>query len=153
MISRTMGLAAALLLAAAVSAHALDDARQILVAGNAQGEGATQYGGPGMSNVYGTDFPGTGQGKDAAAIRMPAGTLTNLKVNLVTQTTPSSGSLRVRVLQNGMSTNLTCALMATGTCNSATSLAIAANDKIVLKVSNNFANAGTSAWTATLEFD
>jgi hypothetical protein len=151
--SKALGLVAALTLSAVAAAHALDDRKQLMVAGSSQGTGAIQYSAPGMSNVFSQDFPDTGLGPLAASIRMPAGTLGNLKVNVVTQNTPSSGNLRVRVLVNQAATAITCVVTGTGICNKNSTIPIANNDLLTLRISNTFPDSGVIAWTATLEFD
>jgi hypothetical protein len=152
-ISKTLGLAAALTISVAAAAHALDDKKQLLVAGSSQSAGATSYSAPGMSNSFGPDFPDVGLGALAASIRMPAGTLGNLKVNVVTQNTPSSGNLRVRVLVNETATTITCVVTGTGICNKSSTIPIANNDLLTLRINNTFPDSGLIAWTATMEFD
>jgi len=149
----TIGLAAVLSITAAVSTQALDNARQLLVAGNAQGEAATQFAGPGMSNVYGVDFPNTGQGEQAASIRMSAGSLSNLRVNVVTATVPASGMLRVKLRINGADTAMTCMVTGTGICNRTSAVSVATNDLVTLMVYNTFVGSGVLSWTATIEYD
>lgn len=151
-IGTILGAVAAVTIATSPAA-ALDDARQLLSAGTSQGEGSTQFSAPGMSNVYGADFPNTGQGENAASIRVPAGTCRNLRVNVQAASAPMSGSFRARLRVNGADTPLTCTTTGTGTCNSAQSVAVATNDKVTIKVSNTFVGSGNLAWTATLEFD
>jgi hypothetical protein len=150
---KTLGLAAALSLATAVSAHALSDTKQIMVAGTSQVEGGLSYAGPGMSNVFGADFPNTGLGEQAASIRMPAGSLSRLRVNVVTQNTPSSGFLRVMLRINGANTTLTCIVTGTGICNRNPAVAVPNNAMVTFRASNNFVGSGLVTWSATMEFD
>ena len=150
---KTLGLAAALSLATAVSAHALSDTKQIMVAGTSQVEGGLSYAGPGMSNVFGADFPNTGLGEQAASVRMPAGSLSRLRVNVVTQNTPSSGFLRVMLRINGANTTLTCIVTGTGICNRNQTVAVPNNALVTFRISNNFVGSGLLTWTATMEFD
>jgi hypothetical protein len=149
---KILTIAAGLTMAATISAQALDNARQILVAGNGQGDGAIQYTGPGMSNVYPDNYPGMGQGQQAASIRMPAGPISNLRVNVVTQNVPASGFLRVLLRINGAST-LACSVSGTGTCSKLSSVAVPDDALVVLKVYNTFSGATIAAWTATMEYD
>jgi hypothetical protein len=149
---KTLGLAAALSLATAVSAHALSDTRQLLVAGTSQVEGGLSFAGPGMSNVFGENFPGTGLGEQAGSIRMPAGSLSRLRVNVVTQNAPASGFLRVMLRINGANTTLTCIVTGTGTCNRNPAVAVPNNAMVTFRVSNNFVGSGFISWSATIEF-
>lgn len=151
--SRTFGLVAVFTVASALSAHALDDARQILTAGSSQGQGTVQFTGPGMSNVYTPDFPNTGLGEQAASIRFPAGSLSNLRVNVVTSSAPSSGMFRARVRINGADTTLSCMVTGTGICTRVPAIVVHANDLVTLKVENTFVGSGSLAWTASMEFD
>jgi hypothetical protein len=144
--------AAALTMAATVSAQALDNGKQILSAGTSQGEGAVQYTSPGMSNAYTENFPNTGQGQQAASIRMPAGTISNLRVNVVTANVPTSGFFRVLLRINGTST-LACSVTGTGMCSKLSSTAVPADALVVLKVYNTFVGSGNLGWTATMEYD
>jgi hypothetical protein len=148
-----LGLIPALTFSAVGSARAFDDKKQLMVAGSSQGAGADQYSAPGMSNVFSRDFPDTGLGPLAASIRMPAGKLGNLKVNVVTQNDPSSGNLRVRLLVNQALTNITCIVTGTGMCTKNGTITIADDDLVTLRISNTFPDSGTIAWTATLEYD
>ena len=134
-------------------AAALDDARQVLTAGGSLTQGATLFTAPGLYTAYTADFPNTGQGESAASIRMPAGSMTALRVHVVTTNAPSSGSFRARLRINGADTALTCQTMGTGSCTSQQVVTIHTNDLLAIMVSNTFVGSGTMGWTATMEFD
>ena len=140
-------------LLAASPAGALIDSRQVLAGGNRIGDGATFYTSPGFADQFSVNFPGTGLGEVAVQLRMPAGVLSTLKVKLTTPFTPSSGAFILMVRKNGANTALTCQLTGSGTCNGTANVTFAANDRLSVRVSNNFVGPGTSAYSYTLLFD
>ncbi len=145
-------LAAAYALAASPAA-ALDDNLQILSGGGSIVAGSSLFTAPGLSNQYGINFPGAGLGEQAASIRMQAGTASNLRVNVVTENVPKSGTLTVTVRKNGNATNLQCSVSGTGTCNSNKSVNFGNNARLVINASNNFVESGFVAYTYTLVYD
>jgi hypothetical protein len=84
---------------------------------------------------------------------MPAGSLSRLRVNVVTQNVPSSGFLRVMLRINGANTTLTCIVTGTGVCNRNPAVAVPNNAMVTFRASNNFVGSGFVAWSATMEFD
>jgi hypothetical protein len=141
-------------LLAATPAGALNDNEQLLSGSGTSIGGATLWSSPGGTQ-YPDNFPAPGKGESAAQLRMSAGVLSALRVKLTTQTTPSSGTLSVRVRINGANTALTCTVTAGGNCNSpnGTTVAVAANDKLAVRISNNFPGGNDIAYTYTLQFD
>ncbi len=137
----------------ATSAFALTDNQQLLSGGTSLAPFATIYNAPGLGNSYGIDFPGIGLGKEAAAIRMPAGTLSNLRVKAVTQNPPVDGRLTVTVLKNGTATALTCHVTGTGACTTNIGVNFAANDKLAVEAKTTLEEAGFMTYTYTLQFD
>ena len=143
----------ALLFSATPAALALNDAMQVLAGGTSMGANATLYNAPGLGNTYTIDFPGPGLGKEAAALRMPAGTLSNLRVKVTTQHPPASGKFTLTVLKNGIATALTCQVSGTGNCSVNVNVDYANNDKLAVEAKNNFEEPGSIAYTYTLLFD
>ena len=146
-------LAAAMLVVAA-PARALDDAQQLLVGGNSGSASSVRYTAPGLANIYGADFPGTGLGEQAAQIRMTAGTVGKLRVNVVTQGTATSGGVTITVRVNEADTILTCAVgTAGGECGSGgKAIAVANGDRLAVKVASTL-DQGVWAFTFTLIYD
>ena len=141
-------------LTAATPARALDDGEQLLVGGNSGSAGGIRYTAPGLANIYGADFPGTGLGEQAAQIRMTAGTLEKLRVNVVTQGNATSGNVAVTVRINEADTVLTCTVgTAGGDCGSGgKSIAIANGDKLAVEVASTL-DAGFWSFTFSMIYD
>src|SRR5262245_28516066 len=95
---------------AAGPAPALDDAKQVFTGGNSGSGPSTRYSAPGIGNIYPIDFPSTGKGDAAAQIRMPAGTLSDLRVRVQTEGTATTGSVTVKLRVNGVDTTMSCSL-------------------------------------------
>ena len=94
-----------------------------------------------------------GKGESAVQIRMPAGTLRRLRVKLTTQTVPSAGILTIVVRRNGNNTTLTCELSKAGECGSNEVVAFAENDKLSVRMINNFTGSGVMGLTYVLLFN
>lgn len=134
-------------------ASALNNNRQMMTGGGVWGGSTPIYTSPGLSNLYSPDTPATGDGETAAQMRMEAGVLRDLKVNLRTSTTPSSGSLTVVVRINGTDTKLKCTLSGKGNCSSSKKVAINKNDRLAIEITNDFVGAGSLSVTYTIVFD
>jgi hypothetical protein len=135
-------------------AGAVSNAQQVLMGGNSMAEGSTVFTAPGLANHYGADFPGPGLGATAAQIRMPAGGIVKiLRVKVTTASVPDSGNLTVTVMRNGANTTLACQVSGTGTCNSNVIVNFSVNDRIAIRVSNNFVGSGLMTYTYSLLLD
>jgi len=150
---KVLGVGLTLGLLTASPVRALDDAQQLLSGGSSMGEGSIIFTSPGMSNQFGTDFPGTGLGSQAAQLRIPKGTLRDLRVSVTTQNVPSSGSATVTVRLNGADTLLTCSVNGTGYCTSTKSVSIPTGGLVALRVQNTFVGSGLAAYTYSLVYD
>jgi len=141
-------------LLAAPPAGALVDTAHVVSGGSTLGRGLTRFTAPGLATIYQADFLGAGLGESAAQILMPAGTLSKLRVKILTEAAPSSGSFTAMVRVNGADTVLTCQLSATGQCSSGNkSKALSNNALVAVRVSNNFPDSGAVAFSYTLQFD
>jgi len=140
-------------LLAATPAGALIDSQQLLAGGNSMAEGTTAFTSPGFANQFCTDCPGPGLGEKSVQLRMPAGVLSALRLKLTTATAPASGTFSVTVRKNGADTALTCQVTATGACNANGNVTFATNDKLAVRVSNNFTGSGLMGYSYTLLFD
>ena len=65
-----------------------------------------------------------------------------MRVKLTTQTVPSGGILTIVVRRNGNNTTLTCELSKAGECGSNEIVAFAENDKLSVRMINNFTGSG-----------
>ena len=98
-----------------------------------------RYTAPGSSSHNGFNFPAAGLGEIAAGIRMQAGTVSGLKVKLVTATAPSSGAFVLTVMKNGSDTVLSCSITAaafsgtTGICNAGTPVSFSNNQRLTVE--------------------
>lgn len=139
-----------LCLLAPTPAKALEDASQLLSGGIlGMGAGLTYFSAPGVPAIN----PGQIKGESSIQIRMPAGQLRNLRVRLTSVTTPSAGLLTVVVRKNATNTTLTCELTKAGECASNAIVSFADNDKLSVRVINNFTGSGLMALTYTLLFN
>ena len=137
-------------LPAPTPAKALEDASQLLSGGIiGMAAGQTSFSAPGVAAIS----PGQIKGESSVQIRMPAGQLRNLRVRLTSVTVPSAGVLTVVVRKNAANTTLTCELTQAGECASNATVAIADNDKLSVRVINNFTGSGLMALTYTLLFN
>ena len=135
-----------------LAAGVLGSGGQVLTGGFNQGAAfANGFTGPGWTTTLAPDYPDTGEGEAAIQIRLPAGTLSNLRVHVQTQNVPSSGSLIVMVRINGADTALTCSVTTTGDCTSTASVAIKDNDRLALEITNSFPDEGN--WTLTYSIE
>lgn len=141
------------LLTAAIPARALDDGSQLLVGGVLTGAGATVFNVPGTSLAWTEDIPNTGKGEHAAQIRLPASTLSKLRVHVTTQNTPAGGKIHVIVRVNGADTALACAVAGTGECSKNISINVANNALVAIKAWNNFNGSGNVVTSYTLQLD
>jgi len=139
-------------LVAATPAEALNDGTQLLSGGQSTTANSTRFTAPGVGGHYSADFAG-GRGEEAAQIRMPAGVLRNLKVHVMTESIPASGSLRVRVRIDGANTVLTCQVAGTGDCAKNKAVNVPAGGRLAISSSNTFVGAGAIAYSFTLLFD
>lgn len=136
------------------SARAALGAPQFL-AGGASGNGAgTRFTAPGLSNIYGVDFPGANLGEQAAQVRMPDGTLRKLKVTVVPDGSQTSGSVTVTVRVNGNDTDLTCSVDFTGGDCKATGIDVVllSDDRLAIKVVSTL-NGGFWAFTYSVRLE
>jgi len=138
-------------LLAARPLSALNDSQQILLGGNSTTESSTRYSFPGMGNQFADNF--LGDGMSAASVRLPAGSLRSLRVNVTTQSAPDSGTITVTVMKNGVATSLACSTSGTGSCQRSRQIHFQANDTLVVEAANNFVNSGTIAYTYSLVYD
>jgi hypothetical protein len=137
-------------LLAPTPAKALEDASQLLSGGIlGMTTGQTYFSAPGVPAIS------TGQikGESSIQIRMPAGQVRNLRVRLTSVTTPSAGVLTVVVRKNAANTTLTCELTKAGECASNAIISFADNDKLSVRVINNFTGSGLMGLTYTLLFN
>ena len=90
--------------------------------------------------------PGTGFGESFAQTPFPAGTLSKLRVRLITQNVPTSGSLTAMVRVNGADSTLTCTLTETGVCTSGNKTkAVNNNGLVALQITSDLADAGNTS--------
>jgi hypothetical protein len=146
----------ALSLFAANPAAALDDT-SMLFTGSYNYGGAVQtfYMPLGTGQGYGENYPSTGLGEQSAQLRMPAGTLSGLRVNVVTQNVPSGGTLEVIVRKNGNDTSVKCTVNAGGSsCGSGKrSVAIGGNNLVAIKVIHGLIDSGITIVNYTLVYN
>jgi len=133
--------------------RALVDGQQLLSGLQSATENSTRFTAPGGGNQFLTDFPGAGLGEQAASIRMPAGTVGALRVNVTTQNVPDSGTFSVMVRLNGADTLLTCQVAGTGFCTKLANVTVRNNDLLAIRASNNFVNAGSMTYSYTMTYD
>jgi len=154
------GLATAVVVAALVAgpgvraAAALEDGQQLLTGGNSGSGASTRFTAPGLGNLYGVDFPGTGLGEAAAQIRMTAGVVSKLRVSIVTEGTQDSGTVTAMVRLNGANTELTCSVgIAGGDCGSGgKSFAVLNGDQMAVRIVSTY-NEGAWTFTYSLLYD
>jgi|GEM_PF-2623998 len=129
------------------------DVRQILTGGFNQGAAfANGFTGPGWTTTLSPDYPDTGEGEAAVQIRMPAGTLSNLRVHVQTENVPAGGTLTVMVRVNGADTALSCSVTATGDCTDTGSVNISANDRVALEITTDLNTEGNWTLTYSIQF-
>jgi hypothetical protein len=119
--------------------------------GNAE---STMWSAPGLSTVYGNNFPNTGQGESSAQMRMPEGVLRRLRVSLKNRN-QTSGTVTVMVRINGQNTVLQCSVATVGNCGTAADLQvpISAGDLLAIRIDNNLVNEDGVLLTYTLQFE
>jgi len=150
----TLGVVLGVVPVALTPADALNRERQILSGGFNQGPSATLlYTAPGWTTALDANYPNTGDGENAAQLRMPAGTLSRLRVRVRTQNAPTSGTLTVMVRINGANSTVTCSVSGTGNCNSPNAVAVPNNGRFAIQVNSTLADEGNWTLTYTLEFD
>lgn len=141
----TLGLGLLAGLGSGRPAEALGDGKQILTGGNSGSGPSVRYTGPGLGNLYNADFPDTGLGEAAASVVMPGGTLSKLRVSIVTQGTATTGGVVLTVRVNGVATALTCSLPTVGgICKSTETAVIAAEDLVSIEIDSTL---DTGFWT------
>jgi hypothetical protein len=148
-------------LALGTSAHAVDNAKQLLAGGTSMPQGVDVSGGtariyaaPGLQNAFGLDFPGMGEGPSAGSIRMPqGGKLSKLRVHVVTTSTPTSGSLTVTIFKNGTATAMKCSVTGEGDCASSKTVTLAAGDRLTVEAKNDFDGSGLLTFTYAMLLD
>jgi hypothetical protein len=137
----------------AASAMALPDGQQLLIGGNSGSGPSVRYTAPSSGTLYNDDFPSAGKGEAAASVRMPAGTLSKLKVSIVTQGNASSGGVALTVRVNGVDTALACSVgTAGGNCGSGASVAVASGDDLSVEIASTL-NQGFWTFSYSLVFD
>jgi hypothetical protein len=140
-------------LLAPTPSKALEDTSQLLAGGLLGSPNQTLFTAPGVPYGILPDQIPPNKGESAVQLRMPAGQLKKLRVKLTTQNVPSSGFLTVVVRRNAVNTTLTCELTRTGECNSNAIVNIAENDKLSVRMINNFVGSGLVGMTYTLLFN
>jgi hypothetical protein len=136
-------------------ARTLENSSQLLSGGGQVAENGLVFTAPGLSDQFGINDPSAGKGEQAAQLRMPAGVLKTLRVNVVSELLPESGNFQVMVRLNGADTNLVCLVPGTGSCNKSggTGLVINNNDRLAIRASSSLVNSGGITYTYTLIFD
>jgi hypothetical protein len=126
-------------------ARALVDTAQILIGSNGIG-GGTIFMSPSGTSASVTE--------SRVQVPFPAGTLSSLRVRLVTENVPTGGSLSAMVRVNGIDTTLTCSLVASGICTSGNKQKAVNNNGLVsLRVDSDLADAGITTMLFSLQFD
>jgi hypothetical protein len=131
---------------------ALVDTHQVLTGGGLTTAGLTQYTSPGFPFVF-YSTQQSGKGESMAQLRMPAGQLSALRVKVTAVTEPETGILTLTVRKNGLNTILTCEVSGSGNCTAAGPVSFAANDRLSIRVINNFDGSGQVGYSYTLLFD
>lgn len=147
--------AAALLLTGSNPAGAAGATDRVLTGGFSAGNATpVLWTSPGLSNVYGNDFPDTGEGESSAQLRMPEGVLRRLRVSLKDRA-QTSGTVTVTVRVNGFDTALTCSVQTVGNCGTPANVEVqlAAGDLLAIRIANNLVNEDGVLLTYTLQFD
>jgi hypothetical protein len=126
-------------------ARALEDTAHIITGATGVG-GGTSFLAP-----SGTSFGAT---ESKAQTPLPAGTLSKLRVKLTTDNVPSAGDLTVMIRVNGVDTNVTCTLAASGICTSGNKAKALNNNALVtLRITNNLTDAGGTAVSYSMQLD
>ena len=127
---------------------------RVLTGGFSSGTTSPAWTSPGLSNVYGNDFPETGAGESSAQMRMPEGILRRLRVSLKDRN-QTSGTVTVMVRLNGADTALTCTVNVVGICGTPAGVEVAMNagDLLAIRVDNNLTNEDGVLLTYTIQFD
>jgi hypothetical protein len=89
------------------------------------------------------------KGSQAAEVRMPAGTLSALKVRAILPNAPSGGAFTLTVRKNGVDTAMACTLTAQGACNSAGPVDFANGDRVSFRVDATFTGLTNSSFAFT----
>ena len=153
-VSKVAGLALSQSLLAATPTAALNDTSMLFT-------GTYFYGGAdgnyymvlGTSIAFNENTPAAGLGEQAAQVRMRAGTLSTLRVNVVTATAPTGGTLKVIVRKNGKNTILNCEVTGTGFCGKNGNVSLSNSSLVTVKLIDTLADSGTVTITYTLVYD
>ena len=136
-----------------IAAPTVSQAAQVLSGGGVMADPGVAFTSPGLL-LYDANIPVPGAGEKAVQLRMPPGTLSRLRVRVITGNVPSSGSLSVTVRINGADSVLTCSVAGTGNCSNAGSVTLpTANKRLSIRIANGLVAAGNTAFTYTVEFE
>jgi hypothetical protein len=138
------------------TARAVPDTSQLITGGatTIEGPGVTRFTAPGFANVLTADFPATGLGEQAAAVRMTAGTLSKFRASVTTASAPSGGTFTLMVRVNGADTPLTCSVTGTGTCSAGNKVRALNNSAVLaVRIVNDLDGGGNVAFTYSMLLD